>query len=307
VVRQDLERAQARLRAEIASFEERIAAKREEARLAQSAIEGAEVEKATVLAEEAGGDLTEAEARKRFEEAAETERRQRADQERLLGLVEAFETQLAERREEIERVQFELAVAERDRLRTAAMKSGARLTEAETAAAAEGAKYARAAEAFTAAQAHAYELCPADVDFELKTVGFDLPEGLDEHQEVFAKERKRRAGLEAEKRTAERSRREARKREDERLAREFAWSGDARLLEKISAEHLREEARRQHVGIRRRAEPQVAAIIEKLREGRIDPGRALSDLGRLAQLPDDLRYEAAREIETLATRSVAAA
>lgn len=290
MARGDLQTERARLDSEVSGYVERIAGVREALRLSEAARAQAEAEKEKA-----------AENPKRFQELADTARRHVEEMERLTLLAVRYEDELADRQEELERVEFELAVAERDRLQAAAAKQGARLAEILTAAAEQGGKFAKASEALSAANAQARERRPADADFETAAVDLELPESLAELLELLEEERERQSRARTVVAAAERSRRERESTRRHDLIARYNHTGDPEILAQLD-EAGQTVARRQHALVRRQHEHTVAGILEKLREGRFGPAEAQRHLARMSGIPDDLRAEAARTIESLASR-----
>lgn len=284
--RRDLQDRRAAFDSEVAGYEEKVAETREALRLSGVAREQAEAEK-----QKDPGDA------RRFAEAAEKARRHADEEERLTLLAGRYEAELEARRGRLAAAEFELAAEQARAKHAAAEKAAATLAGHLDATEKAVSAFVKARDAEQAAYERAAAVCPPDIELERPDPPAWLPDEWKTLAELAEVEAKRLARKRQAESGAEQSRREAERREQEKLVREYAWTGDEETLAKITVEHLREEARRQHSGIRRRARRQVDPLLEDLRERRTSPSRALSDLRVLAQVPADLAAEAEREIQ----------
>lgn len=165
---------------------------------------------------------------------------------------------------------------------------------------------------FREALAQAASLAPEIADAGPAAIAELIPDAapLDKLTAVLATGREWRARERAAQASAESSARERRAAERRGLTRRFVWSGDPALLdelEKIGTADDLAEAKRQHRVLRDSAAPRCAALIEKLRQGRSSPSRALQDLRQMStNAPADLVAETEAEIQRVASSRKAA-
>lgn len=315
MARRDTQDALARLDGLAADLEQRVGDARKQSRLSEVAAEKAEDEKSKVVAAEAAGELSAEQARKAYEEADATVLRHRREAERFDGVASEHERALEKCRADLARVEFELARETAEAKHAATVKASARLGEQVTAAVAAATALTKARDAEKAAFARARELCPAEVELDWPESPEWLPAGTKELVALIEQEAKRLAEERATVAAVEKGRREQAQTMRRELTRRYAWSGDEDVLDEIRAlplpalaiDEAVAEAAKAHAAVRVRCAPAVERILDQVRQGRTPPASALNGLGRMSDVPDDLRAEAARQIEALAGPEMAKA
>lgn len=302
--KRDLQDRRAALDAEVGAFEEKISSTREQARLADVAASRAEAELDEVAADE-----------KAYRDAEARARVQRSEQARLERVGGNFERDLEGRRQELERVEFELAHDEAKAKSVALEKAAERLAEALAKAVQEGVAFKKASGGAASSFARARDLCPDAGDLDWPESPTWLPEGTGELLVMIEEEKKERARERATATATEQGRRERAQTARRKLISAFAWSGDSDVLDELrtlelpslAVEEAVAEARKAHAAVRARCAPAVERLLEQVEQGRKAAERALADLARMSDVPADLRAETEGRLQALAGREAGVA